>query len=65
MYNIWEKRQGLKLTEQRLRDQARIIRMNGWQGALEMGAVKKGDVLERNDQDIESDINDQGEITDD
>ena len=31
MHNIWKERQGLKVTEQRLCDQARMIRMNGWQ----------------------------------
>ena len=29
MHNIWKERQGLKVTEQRLCDQARMIRMNG------------------------------------
>ena len=64
-YNIWEVRQGFKVTEQRLCDQAKIIRMNWWQTALEMGVVKKGDVRERNYQDIGGDNNDQGETTDD
>ena len=29
MHNIWKERHGLKVTEQRLCDQARMIRMNG------------------------------------
>ena len=41
MHNIWKERQGLKVTEQRLCDQARMIRMNGWLTELEMNAIKK------------------------
>ena len=29
MHNNWKERQGFKVTEQRLCDQARMIRMNG------------------------------------
>ena len=36
MHNIWKERQGLKVTEQRLCDQARMIRMNGWLTELEI-----------------------------
>ena len=41
IHNIWNERQGLKVTEQRLCDQARMIRMNGWLTELEMNAIKK------------------------
>ena len=41
IYNIWKERQGLKVTEQKLCDQARMIRMNGWLTELEMNAIKK------------------------
>ena len=41
MHNIWKERQGLKVTEQRLCNQARMIRMNGWLTELEMNAIKK------------------------
>ena len=40
MHNIWKERQGLKVTEQRLCDQARVIRMNGWLTELDMNAIK-------------------------
>ena len=41
MHNIWKERQSLKVTEQRLWDQTRIIKMNGWLTELEMNAIKK------------------------
>ena len=41
MHNIWKKRQGLKVTEQRLCDQDIMIRMNRWITELEMNAIKK------------------------
>ena len=41
MHNSWKERQGLKVTEQSLCDQARMIRMNGWLTELEMNAIKK------------------------
>ena len=41
MYNNWKERQGLKVTEQRLCDQDRMIRMNGRLMELEMNAIKK------------------------
>ena len=41
MDNIWKERQGLKVTEQRLCDQTRMIRMNGWVTELEMNVIKK------------------------
>ena len=43
MYNIWKERQSLKVTEQRLSDQARMIRMNGWLTELQMNVIKKHD----------------------
>ena len=41
IHNIWNERQGLKVTEQRLCDQARMIRMNSWLTELEMNAIIK------------------------
>ena len=41
MHNIWKERQGLKVTEQRLCDQVRMIKMNGWLTELEMDAIKR------------------------
>ena len=39
--NILKERQSLKVTEQRLCDQSRMIRMNGWLTELEMNVIKK------------------------
>ena len=65
MHEIWEERQGLKVTEQRLCDQARIIRMNRWLTELEMNVIKKKSMInkntDKNDQNISSDDDDQGE----
>ena len=58
MHNIWKERQGLKVTEQRLCEQARMIRMNEWLTELEMNAIKKNDQNSGND-----DNDDQGEAT--
>ena len=61
MHNIWKERQGLKVTEQRLCDQARMIRMNGWLTELEMNAIKKCMMNEnpnKNDQNSSNDDND-------
>ena len=61
MHNIWKQRQGLKVTEQRLCDQARMIRMNGWLTELEMNVIKTSMVNEnayKNDQNSGNDDND-------
>ena len=67
MHSMWKKRQGLKVTKQRLCDQARMIRMNGWLTELEMNVIKKSMMNEnagKNDQNIGNDYNDdQGEAT--
>ena len=67
MHNIWKERQGLKVTEQRLCDQARMIRINGWLTELEMNAIKKCMMNENaNKNDLNSgndDNDDQGEAT--
>ena len=41
MHGIWKERQGLKVTKQRLCDQAGMIRINGWLTELEMKVIKK------------------------
>ena len=70
MHNIWKKRQGLKVTEQRLCDQDIMIRMNRWITELEMNAIKKSMMSEnakkkkKSDQNSSNDdIDDQGEAT--
>ena len=67
MHNIWKERQGLKVTEERLCDQARMIRMNGWLTELEMNAIKKcmmNEIANKNDQNsVNDDNDDQGEAT--
>ena len=50
MHNIWKETQGLKVIEQRLCDQARMIRMNGWLTELEMNVIKKSMVNENADK---------------
>ena len=59
--NIWKERQGLKVTEQMVCYQARVIRMNGWLTELEMNVIKKSTVNEnadKNDQNSGNDDND-------
>ena len=61
--NIWKERQGLglKVTEQRVCYQARVIRMSGWLTELEMNVIKKSKVNEtadKNDQNSGNDDND-------
>ena len=67
MHNIWKERQGLKVTEQKLCDQAWMIKMNGWLTELEMNAIKKcmmNENVNKNDQNSGNDDNDdQGEAT--
>ena len=41
MHNIWIERQTLKVTEQRLCDQAQIIRKNGWLTQVELEEIKR------------------------
>lgn len=40
MHNIWKERQDFNRTEQRLCDQARMIRKNEWLIALELEEIK-------------------------
>ena len=67
IHNIWNERQGLKVTEQRLCDQARMIRMNSWLTELEINAIKKRMMNQNaNKNDLNSsngDNDDQGENT--
>ncbi|XP_063599202.1 uncharacterized protein LOC134775604 [Penaeus indicus] len=41
MHNIWNERQSFNITEQRLCDQARMIRKNEWLTALELEEIRK------------------------
>ena len=43
MHGLWKEGQGLKVTGQRLRDQARMIRMNGWLTELVINVIKNYD----------------------
>ena len=61
MHNIWKRRQGLKVTQQRLCYQARMIKKNGWLTELEMNVIKKSTVNEnadKNDENIGNNDND-------
>ena len=61
MHHTWKKRQGLKVTEQRVCYQARVIRMNRWLTELEMNVIRKTTVNEnanKNDQNSGNDDND-------
>ena len=59
--------QGLEIIEQRLCDQARMIRMNGWLTKIETNVIKKGMINENADQNDQNscnnDNNDQEEAT--
>ena len=41
VYDIWRESQDLKVTEQMLCDQARMVKMNGWLIALEIDVMIK------------------------
>ena len=41
MHIIWNERQGLHVTEQRLFDQVRMIRKNGWLAELQLADIRK------------------------
>ena len=49
MYAIWKERQNLQITEQRLCDQARMIRVNGWLTELELDDTKRRVLNENNE----------------
>ena len=58
MYGIRKKRKGLKVTEQRLCEKARMIRINTWLTKLEMIFIQKSIVsvnTDKTDQNIGSD----------
>ena len=40
MHSIWKERQSFNITEQRLCDQARLIRKNNWLTALQLAKIK-------------------------
>ena len=58
MHNIWKERQGLKVTEQRLCDQARMIRTNEWLTELEMNVIKNRMMSENADKNDQNSGND-------
>ena len=41
MHSIWNERQSFHVTEQKLCDQARMIRRNGWLTELQLADIKK------------------------
>ena len=67
MHKIQKKKQGLKVTEQKLCDQARMIRMNGWLTKLEMNVIKESMMNENEDKNKKISGNgnddDQGKVT--
>ena len=56
MHNIWKEQYHTEITEQRLRDQARMIRKNEWITKLELENIKRK-VLQK-EKDIEVNNND-------
>ena len=56
MHNIWKERYGTEITEQRMCDQAKMIRKNEWITKLELGSISRN-VLQK-EKDIEIDNND-------
>ena len=58
MHNIWKERQGLKVTEQKLCNQAKVVRMNGWLRELEINTIKKNMVNENGDKNDQNSGND-------
>ena len=67
MHKIQKEKQGLKVTEQKLCDQARMIRMNGWLTKLEMNVIKESMMNENEDKNKKISGNgnddDQGKVT--
>ena len=67
MHKIQKEKQGLKVTEQKLCDQARMIRMNGWLTKLEMNVIKESLMNENEDKNKKISGNgnddDQGKVT--
>ena len=63
MHAIWRERQQLEMTEQRLCDQARMIRVNGCLTELELEQIK-GRVLNENDEAVDEDVHDLEEDAD-
>ena len=52
MHNIWKVRQSLNITEQRLCDQARMIRKNEWLTAEELEEIKKRMVNANSEENV-------------
>ena len=67
MHKIQKEKQGLKVTEQKLCDQARMIRMNGWLTKPEMNVIKESMMNENEDKNKKISGNgnddDQGKVT--
>ena len=67
MHKIQKEKQGLKVTEQKLCDQAKMIRMNGWLTKLEMNVIKESMMNENEDKNKKISGNgnddDQGKVT--
>ena len=62
MYNTWKERQGFNITEQRLCDQARMIRKNEWLTTLDFEDIKKR-VIKVNFQEDECEEQNRDEAT--
>ena len=52
MHNIWKERYGTEITEQRLRDQARMIKKNEWITKLELKSISRRLLQKEKDIDI-------------
>ena len=57
MFREWRNRGGFESTEQRICDQARAIRKNGWLSELELEMIKRS-VIEEEERDANNDVED-------
>ena len=59
MYRIWKEKCPFEVTEQRLTDQARAIRKNGWLSDIELEEIQRKSLDPRNDDEENLTINPQ------
>ena len=65
MFKIWQDLGGFEITEQRLCDQARAIRKNGWLSDLELEAIRREISNETQDEhDMEEGVTTEGVLQD-
>ena len=63
MFREWRNRGGFESTEQRICDQARAIRKNGWLSELELEMIKRS-VIEEEEREANTDVEDGREQVD-